>query len=223
MKKIETDSIYEYSRLFDAVIDTNKLSSETVGRDKFGNLILHISETYNIGNAYSTSDEFYILTAEEYREYLGKARENKLISFFEYRKFLRGCTDSAAKITSFEEVTLHESGMRFTVDYEIVMKDGEAEVSEYVMNYSGGKPERVLQRRAVCGADAVLAVLNSCKLLSWDGFHGKHPRGVLDGTMFSLKATVNGDSSIIADGSQNFPKHYREFRDWLYMILDQKE
>ena len=39
------------------------------------------------------------------------------------------------KITSFEIVTLRLSGMRFTTEYEIVMKDKEAEVVEYAIRY----------------------------------------------------------------------------------------
>lgn len=123
------------------------------------------------------------------------------------------------KITSFEIVTLHTSGMRFTTDYEIVMKNGEAEVSRYSIRYSQNKNERILEERAVISEEAALELLNDCCVISWDGFHGAHPRGVLDGIMFSFKATVNDGKTITAEGSQNFPKHYRDFTDGLYEIL----
>lgn len=133
--------------------------------------------------------------------------------------------NKGGKIGSFEIVTLHTSGMRFMTEYEIVRKDGKAEVSRYGIRFVEGEDKRVLEARAICDEETVLKLLNGCQLLSWDGFHGNHPRGVLDGTMFTLKATVNGENRIYATGSENFPRHYREFTDGLYEILnrDRKE
>lgn len=128
------------------------------------------------------------------------------------------------KIESFEIVTLRISGMRHVTEYEIVMKDGKAEVSRYEIRFTQGKNvERVLEKSVVCGEEKALKLLNDCKLLSWNGFHGEHPRGVKDGTTFTLKATVNGDKQIYANGSQNFPRHYRDFTDGLYDILNKGE
>ena len=126
-------------------------------------------------------------------------------------------------IESFEIVTLHLSGMRVTSDYEMVMKDGQAEVSYYEMRYGGEEPRRVLQQRTTCSEPRALKLLNDCHLAAWDGFYGPHPRGVLDGTMFRLTATVNGGKQISAHGSQNFPKHFCEFEDGLYDILSQRD
>lgn len=123
------------------------------------------------------------------------------------------------KIDSFEIVTLRTSGMRCTEETEIVMKGGKAEVSRYAIRYDRSEDRRVLEKRAVCDEAQALDLLNACRLLSWDGFCGKHPKGVLDGTMFRLNAVVNGGKKIHASGSQNFPKHYREFTDGLYAIL----
>ena len=124
------------------------------------------------------------------------------------------------KITSFEIVTLRLSGMRFTTEYEIVMKDQEAEVVKYEIRYrkEEGKT-RVPVSKAVCSADRMLTLLNACELVSWDGFHGAHPKDVRDGIMFSLKATVNGARKIEADGSENFPNHFRELWNGLDSIL----
>lgn len=127
------------------------------------------------------------------------------------------------EISSFEVVTLRTSGMRAVCEYEIVMKGERAEVSEYRICFSGEEDERVLERRAQCSEGRILELLNNCRLLSWDGFYGKHPKGLLDGTMFRLKANVNGGKSIFASGSQNFPKHYRDFTDGLYDILNNRE
>ncbi|MBR6917608.1 MAG: hypothetical protein IKN38_05435 [Clostridia bacterium] len=127
------------------------------------------------------------------------------------------------KTESFEIVNLHLSGMRGAYEYEILPKDGEAEVSYYGIRYSEGKEDRVLESRALCPAEKMIGILNDCRIMSWGGFHGKHPKGVLDGIMFTFEATVNGGERIHADGSQNFPKHYRDFTDALYAILNNAE
>ena len=125
------------------------------------------------------------------------------------------------KIDSFDIVTLRLSGMRFTTEYEIVMKGKDAEVTEYGIRYEKKEDKRVPKRKTVCNVDKVLKLLNDCELASWDGFVGNHPKGVKDGIMFSLKATINGSKKISAHGSENFPKHFREFRDGLNALLRQ--
>ena len=124
------------------------------------------------------------------------------------------------EITSFSAVTLRLSGMRGAREYEVMMKNGEAEVSEYEIRFSQGEDLRVLMRRAECGADEMLALLNRCALLSWDGFRGAHPKGVRDGIQFTLTASVNEGRTLRAEGSENFPKHFRDFRDGLYAFLN---
>ena len=139
--------------------------------------------------------------------------------------FTGGGTSEAhlGKITSFEIVTLHTSGMRFVKEQEIVMKENGAEVSEYGLRFKDGGRERVLQKRVICSEQEILKLLNDCKLISWDGFYGKHPKGVKDGTMFTFNATLNGNKKISANGSQNFPRHYRDFTDGLYKILNEEK
>lgn len=122
-------------------------------------------------------------------------------------------------VTSFEIITLTESGMRGSWEKEILYKDGCAELSVYFIRYTDGKDERVLEKRVSVPVDAVLKLLNECGIPSWDGFHGKHPYGVLDGIMFRFTAKVNDGLEIHADGSQNFPKQYRDFTDGLYEFL----
>ena len=127
-------------------------------------------------------------------------------------------------ITDFEIITLRTSGMRNTTEQEIVRKDAVAEVSEYYFRcVKDGGRERVLERRTEVSIEEILSLLNDCKILSWDGFVGKHPKGVLDGTQFTLSATVNEDVKIYAHGSQNFPKTYRQFTDGLYEIMKDVE
>lgn len=109
--------------------------------------------------------------------------------------------------------------MRGSTEYEIVMKDGKAEVSFYWIKYTQGKDSRELDRRAVCDRETVIGLLNECNILSWNGFVGKHPKGVLDGIMFTFNAVVGDDEKIYAHGSENFPKHYRDLTHGLYEIL----
>ena len=131
-----------------------------------------------------------------------------------------GTGKPAEKINSFDIVTLGLSGMRFTHEYEIVMKGKDAEVVKYNLRYEKDKGHmRVPLSKAVCSADRVLNLLNDCELVAWDGFHGAHPKDVRDGIMFSLEATVNGNRGIRADGSENFPKHFRELWNGLDAIL----
>ena len=52
-------------------------------------------------------------------------------------------TDDAAEIVSLEIVTLHTSGMRYTGETEIVMKDGKAEVLQYSMSKYGKSPSEM--------------------------------------------------------------------------------
>ena len=131
-----------------------------------------------------------------------------------------GTEKSSETIRSFEVVTLRLRGMRFTNEYEIVMKDGNAEVVEYEIRYRKEEGRvREPMSKAVCSADRVLTLLNNCELISWDGFHGAHPKDVRDGIMFSLKATVNGGRNIRAEGSENFPNHFRELWNGLNAIL----
>lgn len=128
-----------------------------------------------------------------------------------------------SEIVSFEIVTLRTSGMRYTGETEIVMKDGNAEISQYGIRYAQGEDRRVLELRTVCDKQKMLNLLNECKLLSWNGFNGPHPKGVLDGTMFTLRAIVNGGQKIHASGSENFPKRYRDFTNGLYTLLHEAE
>ena len=122
----------------------------------------------------------------------------------------------AEKASSFDVIKLHTIGMRHEQEDEIVYGDGKAEVSKYEI---GHEKKRTLLKRAVCGADVVLKLLNDCGITAWDGFYGPHPKRIRDGTMFDFKATVNG-KRISAHGSQNFPPHYRDFRDGLYDIYE---
>ena len=114
------------------------------------------------------------------------------------------------KITSFDRLTLRLIAMRYTCEYEIVCRGDGSVVTRYMMRCVPDGTEMVPEGSVGVPTDEVLRTLNDCGVALWDGFHGKHPRVVRDGTMFRFSATVNGSEEINADGSENFPRHFRE-------------
>lgn len=133
--------------------------------------------------------------------------------------FMLTTNKKAEPVASFERMTLTLSTMRLREEYELICQGETTEVSLYYYNYADGTERRVLQEQAMCDTERVTALFNECGLTGWDGFRGKHPRHVKDGTMFTLEATVNGGTRIYADGSENFPKHFRLLTDGLIDIL----
>ncbi len=123
-------------------------------------------------------------------------------------------------ITSFSEIKLRLSGMRVTEQYEILLSGDKAEVSLYFLSYENREEKYNLQKRATVSESEMLDILNQCGVLKWNGFSGKNPPHVLDGVMFRFTAVVNDGRKIVADGSNNFPKHYREFISALRNMLN---
>ena len=123
------------------------------------------------------------------------------------------------EIIHYEKIALSESTMRGRSEYEIVNEGDKAVVSFYLLNYSEDKEKKQPEKSAECANEEVIRILNECKISKWDGFHGKHPKHVKDGTMFSFNAMVNDGWKIFADGSQNFPKNYGVLKDWFRSVL----
>lgn len=124
-------------------------------------------------------------------------------------------------ITSFSEITLTVSGMRFAEEYVIKCNGSKTDISHYAKLFINGEDKRELKKSVTVATDLVITELNNCGVMRWDGFRGKNPPGVLDGYMFSFDALVNDGAKIYASGSNNYPRHYREFRDWLYKVLNE--
>ena len=104
--------------------------------------------------------------------------------------------------------------------------EGEGDTTQlrrYRETYRGGEDELMLESSVPCGVQTMIELMNTCGILRWDGFYGKHPRGVKDGTMFTFTATVNGGQTIRAEGSANFPKGYHEFVQALNEMLANTE
>ena len=127
-------------------------------------------------------------------------------------------------ITSFTRITLSDSGMRGACKYEIICGGDEAQLSQYSVYYKNGRDECELELSARCKSAAITDLLNRCSVMSWDGFCGANPRGVRDGWQFTFTAEVNGGRRLYATGSNNFPKHFRDFTNALNdMIRDQED
>ena len=124
-------------------------------------------------------------------------------------------------IRSFSIVRLHVSGMRFVKEYELLIKDKSVEASEYSIVYNNTH-ERIVKNKTYCSLEETIYLLNKCNILSWDGFVGHHPKNVKDGMMFDFYAVINDNKEIKANGSQNFPKHFYDLKDWLYNLLKEK-
>ena len=118
------------------------------------------------------------------------------------------------EITGFERIVLSECTMRGRHEYEIVNDGDKAVVNYYMCGYSNRVEEKKPEKSAECENAEVINILNECKISKWDGFHGKHPKHVKDGTMFSFEAIINNDLKIYADGSENFPKNYSTLTSW---------
>ena len=123
------------------------------------------------------------------------------------------------EITSVESFTLRISGMRVTEKYELTAGEDGITLSLYWMDYSTPEDRWLLQNAVTRPTAEILELLNDCELSAWDGFHGKHPKGVLDGRMFTLEAAVNGGTTIRADGSENFPAHFSELEQRFNELL----
>lgn len=126
-------------------------------------------------------------------------------------------------ITSFSAIKLKISGMRLTQVYEILCQGETAQLSLYWLRYVDHEDRYELQQRATIPAADMIDLLNRCGVLRWDGFSGKNPPHVLDGTMFGFTASVNDGRKIAASGSNNFPKHYRDFTGALNSMLSDSE
>ena len=127
------------------------------------------------------------------------------------------------EIQRFDTVTLEVIGMRFHDTYEIVNEPPYATVSRYRNVFIDGEDRLELDCMVTCDSREILKLLQSCSVGKWDGFHGKHPKGVRDGIMFNFVAVVNDGQIIRADGSENFPKGYTTFEQALNALLSAAE
>lgn len=137
---------------------------------------------------------------------------------------LFGCGREKEKtVTSVDEMTLTLRGMHGGTVYKFENRTTGTELCRYFEKYSGTETFLELDKSAAFDHQQMISLINTCGIILWDGFHGKHPRNVHDGIMFCFKATVNDGQTIFADGSENFPNGYREFVRSLNEILAESE
>ena len=131
---------------------------------------------------------------------------------------------SKEKITDFTKIELKMNGMRGSEIYELICEGESANVTLYELRYNKDGDMRVPLGSAKAGTDDIITLLNECKVIKWDKFSGANPRGVRDGWQFTFSAEVNGGRRLYASGSNNFPKHFRDFTNALNdMIRDQED
>ncbi|MCR5042212.1 MAG: hypothetical protein K6C36_08980 [Clostridia bacterium] len=124
------------------------------------------------------------------------------------------------KLDSFDRLELTISGMRVTNRFELVRAGSDAELTLYEVVYINGEAQDEVVGRARMDYDSALAILNDCRVASWDGFEGRHPHGVLDGEMFTFELFSDGKKTVYAHGSENFPRGYSELRSAFYELLE---
>ncbi len=121
------------------------------------------------------------------------------------------------RIDSFEKITINITQMRSSHIFEAVCEGPKTAIIVYDVFGPSGKDVPIC--RTKMDTESFMELMNECCVLEWDGFRGDHPPDILDGTMFSMKAVVNGGRKIYADGSENFPEGYRRFEKALFNIL----
>ena len=131
---------------------------------------------------------------------------------------------SNEQITDFTKIELTMNGMRGSEIYELICEGESARFTLYELRYDKDGDRRVPLGSAKIVTDDVINLLNECKVIKWDKFCGANPRGVRDGWQFIFTAEVNGGRRLYASGSNNFPKHFRDFTNALIgMIRDQED
>ena len=78
-------------------------------------------------------------------------------AFYETHEEIHEPTVSSEKITSFERITLHISGMRFRSEYEIIMKGTQAEITQYSIRCSKDGDEKVPEKSQSEAKDITLS------------------------------------------------------------------
>ncbi|MBQ2825321.1 MAG: hypothetical protein IJF19_03505 [Clostridia bacterium] len=105
--------------------------------------------------------------------------------------------------------------------YEVTNTYGETEISYYEDVYyedEGNVPE--LKKSAVCDTEELIELMNESRVMTWDGFIGYRPPGILDVGSFSFTACVNGGQEINARGTANYPIGYSKLYPGLVKMLN---
>jgi len=137
---------------------------------------------------------------------------------------LFGCgSKNQVAVASVEEMTLTLRGMRGGWVYQFENNEEKTELRLCREVYAGEECELVPEQSMLCDPQTMVDLMNTCGIVRWDGFYGKRPNNVLDGVTFRFEAKVNGQRTITAEGSENFPKGYLAFLRSLDEMLAENE
>ena len=151
-----------------------------------------------------------------------KSRIAVIVMAFTKLLNLFGCgRKPAGTVTSAESMTLTVRGMRGSVVYQWTGEGESSGLARYRETYSGKETILHLEQQVPCDTGEMIGLMNSCGVLGWDGFHGKHPKRVQDGDVFVFEAAVNRGRTVRAEGSANYPKGYRDFVRALNQLLSE--
>ena len=120
------------------------------------------------------------------------------------------------EVQDFEEIHLRvtHSPRGGSYTYEIL-----CEGDKSVINKKDNYRDDELVATVTIDTNLVINILNECDILSWDGFNGKRPKDVQDGTDFYFDAKING-KDIEAEGHTVFPESYNPFVKWIDSALE---
>ena len=188
-KSSDEDGMQEFTQIY----------SFTGRRPGAAHVRIYVTYPWSEG-AESTREDFWLLVDDEYRV-------------------------SLLEPTDFESVVLTESGMRVEKDtYEAKRTADGVRLSHYQArsrwsDEANDYVDEKLNEVAVDGDEAlylyVAGLVHACGVRDWNGFDEYDSR-VLDGTTFRFEAKLSDGTTVKANGSNAYPKHYHEFHDGLY-------
>ena len=155
-----------------------------------------------------TREDFWLLVDDEYRV--------SLLEPTEFTSFRISEQDTSA-IHDVYEATRTQDGV------QLLHYDALYSWSDETHDYAETRENET----AINGGEALYMYLaglvQTNRVPDWDGFQGANPPHVLDGTMFEFEAVLADGTTVRASGSNNFPKHYREFWNGVRAIVAANE
>lgn len=120
-------------------------------------------------------------------------------------QFVRLCQDNCSAILEVYEIEKTESGVKLSRIYENMADDERTVVREI-------EGDKTL-------LEDIQKTLGEYGVESWDGFYGKNPPDVLDGSSMSFNCTMSDGRKLSASGSNNFPNNYGAVERYISNML----
>lgn len=126
-----------------------------------------------------------------------------------------------AEPLDFQSFTIKENNSSAIV--EVMSAEKTEDGIRLVRSYENMSDDEITVIREINGDAGLLAdvqkTLGEYGVEAWDGFYGKNPPDVLDGTSMSFECTMSDGSIISASGSNNFPENYGAVYSYIFDIL----